>query len=449
MGRQSRPRLPPALAHPERACGSKRAAAGAQNVHLAPSWLPELERVCGGLAEGGAAAGFRLWITTYPTDRFPASVLQNGVKMTTEPPRVRPRSPRPRAPDRLGPPPSCAAAPAPGERRMAMRRAGAVQHGRWAGARASARRAGPSAQGIRGNMRRLFGLEPLAGEGFLEGARRPAAFQRLAWALAFFHALVQARAPAANPILTRARPAPPINLILIRTVRGCSCASAQSASGAPKCRAAEAQAVPGDVEQGLLHFPVAVQTHYAAHRRASPPARSAARLVRSAGMCHTPSTTATPASACSSCACSSTCTRRCGAARPYGHAASRIRCVRRAMVGARTCLTAGPAMRPGCHVTGPVALDGNRDSRSSRGFYKPSGCGSTRVQVPYAALEYMIGECNYGGRVTDDKDRALLAAMLRRCLNPAVAEQACARSSRPEPAAAHAAFHHLSVALTM
>ena len=63
----------------------------------------------------------------------------------------------------------------------------------------SSTRGGAGAQGVRGNMRRLFGLEPLAGTGFLEGARRPAAFQRLAWALTFFHALVQARAYAHAP----------------------------------------------------------------------------------------------------------------------------------------------------------------------------------------------------------------------------------------------------------
>jgi dynein heavy chain len=40
--------------------------------------------------------------------------------------------------------------------------------------------------------------------------------------------------------------------------------------------------------------------------------------------------------------------------------------------------------------------------------------------VPYQALNYLVSETNYGGRVTDDKDGALIRAMLKRCFCPEV-----------------------------
>jgi len=41
-------------------------------------------------------------------------------------------------------------------------------------------------------------------------------------------------------------------------------------------------------------------------------------------------------------------------------------------------------------------------------------------QVPYAALNYVVSEANYGGRVTDDKDVRLIRAMLKRYFCPEV-----------------------------
>jgi len=40
--------------------------------------------------------------------------------------------------------------------------------------------------------------------------------------------------------------------------------------------------------------------------------------------------------------------------------------------------------------------------------------------VPYQALNYIVSEANYGGRVTDDKDVRLIRAMLRRYFCPEV-----------------------------
>ena len=53
-------------------------------------------------------------------------------------------------------------------------------------------------------------------------------------------------------------------------------------------------------------------------------------------------------------------------------------------------------------------------------------------EVPFDAITYLTGECNYGGRVTDDWDRRCLLTMLADFYNPDVLEQQRYRFTQSE-----------------
>ena len=57
------------------------------NCHLMLSWIPELEKTVENYCQSEIHENFRLWLSCCPSPNFSITLLQRGIKITTEPPR--------------------------------------------------------------------------------------------------------------------------------------------------------------------------------------------------------------------------------------------------------------------------------------------------------------------------------------------------------------------------